>query len=183
MYLLLHICCGVCLGGPFESLRNTKVRIQGYFYNPNIHPFAEFMGRMDALRILQEAQGISIRYEEGYGLEDFLRDALPNDEHRCLRCYRMRLRRTAQRAKEMGCDAFSTTLLVSRHQKHELIRQAGTEAAQEFGIPFHYEDWRPLNLKSFEAAKSSAIYRQRYCGCIFSEYEASRRQNDRRIAR
>ena len=172
MRLLLHICCGVCLGGPAEDLRKRGVDVDGYFYNPNIHPFAEFRQRLEAVHRLEGDLGVSIRYEESYGLEEFLREALPNDADRCLRCYRMRMRRAARMAKETGCEAFSTTLLVSRHQSHEQIRKAGEEAGEELGVGFFYQDWRPLNYRSFEVAKKSGIYRQRYCGCIFSEYEA-----------
>jgi hypothetical protein len=183
MNLLLHICCGVCLGGPLEDLTRRGVRVQGHFCNPNIHPYAEFKQRMEALRGLAQGMGVPVRYDEGYGLEDFLREVMPNDAGRCERCYRMRLRRTAQAAKETGCDAFSTTLLVSRHQRHEIIRRVGEEIQKESGLAFEYQDWRPLNPKSHEAARNAGIYRQRYCGCIFSEYEALKQQENRRTAR
>ena len=183
MNLLLHICCGVCLSAPLEDLRERGVGVQGYFYNPNIHPYAEFKQRMEALRGLSVELGVPVRYEEAYGLEEFLREVMPNDGDRCERCYRLRLRRTAQVAKETGCDSFSTTLLVSRHQKHDVIRRVGEEAQKEFGVLFQYQDWRPLSFRSFEAAKKAGIYRQRYCGCIFSEYEALRQQENKRTAR
>ena len=86
-------------------------------------------------------------------------------------------------AKETGCDSFSTTLLVSRHQKHDVIRRVGEEAAKEFGVSFYYQDWRPLNVRSHEVAKTSGIYRQRYCGCIFSDCEALKQEQKRRTAR
>jgi hypothetical protein len=183
MALLLHICCGVCLGGPLEDLVKRGVRVQGYFYNPNIHPYAEFRQRLDALKSLSRRLGVPVRYEEVYGLQEFACAAMPNDKDRCERCYRLRLRRTAQVAKETGCDSFSTTLLVSRHQKHDLIRRVGEEAAKELGVSFYYQDWRPLSLHSHEVAKDSGIYRQRYCGCIFSDHEALKQEQTRRTAR
>ncbi len=176
MKLLLHVCCGVCLGGPLEDLARRGMTVRGYFYNPNIHPFSEFRRRLEALQSIAAKHGLDVLYDERYGLEDFLREVLPNDPDRCLRCYRMRLRRTARMAKESRYDAFSTTLLVSRHQKHELIRQAGLEAEKEFGVSFFYEDWRPVNFRSLEAARDAGIYRQRYCACIFSEYENAKRK-------
>jgi len=183
MHLLLHICCGVCLGGPLEDLVKRGARVEGFFYNPNIHPYAEFKQRMEAVRTVAQSARLQVRYEESYGLEDFLREVMPNDERRCERCYRLRLRRTAQAARETGCDAFSTTLLVSRHQKHDLLRLIGEEMQKEFGVAFHYLDWRPLNLRAHEIAKKAGIYRQRYCGCIFSEYEALKQQENKRTAR
>lgn len=174
MNLLLHICCGICLGGPLQELRRHGIQTQGYFYNPNIFPFAEFKRRVEALRTVAQANNMPLYYEERYGLEDFLREAMPNDARRCFRCYLMRLRATARKARAIGCDAFSTTLLVSRHQKHDWIREAGQQAAAENGIAFHYDDWRPLNTRSYEIAKSLGIYRQRYCGCAFSQSEVTR---------
>ena len=105
MHLLLHICCGVCLGGPLEDLVKRGARVEGFFYNPNIHPYAEFKQRMEAVRTVAQSARLQVRYEESYGLEDFLREVMPNDERRCERCYRLRLRRTAQAARETGCDA------------------------------------------------------------------------------
>jgi predicted adenine nucleotide alpha hydrolase (AANH) superfamily ATPase len=178
--LLLHVCCGVCIGGPLDALQARGAEVVGYFFNPNIQPEEEFRKRLEALRKFQAARGLEIVYDEGYDADRYVESVLPNDENRCLRCYRLRLRRTAQTAKKIGCDAFSTTLLVSRHQKHDLVRQAGDEAAAEFGIPFHYEDWRPLGRCSTEAARSAGLYRQKYCGCSFGLAEQLSRQSKRR---
>jgi predicted adenine nucleotide alpha hydrolase (AANH) superfamily ATPase len=72
-------------------------------------------------------------------------------------------------------------LLVSRHQKHDLIRLAGEEAGKEFGVAFYYKDWRPLNARSVELAKKLSLYRQRYCGCLFGQHEQLKRQARKRI--
>lgn len=180
MKLLLHACCGVCIGGPLDALRQKGTEVVGYFFNPNIQPEEEFRKRLQALRRFQAARGLIVQYDEEYDAESYRDSVLPNDENRCLRCYRLRLRRTAQTAKQLGCEAFSTTLLVSRHQKHDLIRQAGEEAAAEFGVPFHYEDWRPLGGHSTEAARGAGLYRQKYCGCSFGLAEQMKQQRNRR---
>jgi len=164
---MLHICCGVCLGGPLEVLQKRGVQVRGHFFNPNIHPAEEFQKRLETVRKIQAVYGLSVTYEDRYDEDKYLEHAMPNDNNRCLRCYLMRLRRTARVAKEAGCEAFSTTLLVSRRQKHDLIRQAGDVAAWEYKIPFHYQDWRPVRLRSIEIAEGLGLYRQKYCGCSF----------------
>jgi len=178
--LLLHICCGVCLGAPLKQLRNSGVDVIGFFYNPNIHPFLEFQKRLRALRIAQEAERLELVCHEDYGLYEFLKAVRPDDVNRCEQCYLLRLRAAALAAKAQGCDAFTTTLLISPHQKHERVRSVGEQVGAETGVRFDYHDWRPLFHESHEQAKKRSLYRQQYCGCIFSEYERFRGADPRR---
>jgi len=171
MKLLLHVCCAECLCGILDELQADKMEVVGFFYNPNIHPLLEFRRRLKAVKVFQQRCGIEIIYDEDYGLWKFLDEVYGKAGDRCERCYRLRLDRTAQKARESGIPSFSTTLLVSRHQKHDLIRKVGEEVAQERGVQFLYRDMRHLADRCATLAKKFGLYRQSYCGCIFSEYE------------
>ena len=169
--LLLHICCAGCLCAPLEELRREKIHVHGYFYNPNIHPLLEFRKRLKAMRIFQESDPIKIDYCEEYGLREYLKGVDYEGNNRCEDCYRLRLRNTANYAKEKGFDAFCSTLLFSKQQDHEKIKEIGEQISEEVGISFEYKDYRHLCECSHEIAKKKMLYRQSYCGCIFSEYE------------
>jgi predicted adenine nucleotide alpha hydrolase (AANH) superfamily ATPase len=106
-------------------------------------------------------------------LEEFLRQVAFREEDRCRHCYRLRLARTAEAAKEGHFDAFTTTLLYSRFQKHELIRSIGDAVAEMQGIPFLYRDFREGWSEGIRISKTLGMYRQRYCGCIYSEKDRS----------
>ncbi len=154
------------------------LEIEGYFYNPNIHPLLEFRRRLKSVKVYESTKGspFPVHYCEDYGLEEFLSTVAHeggkgHPHKRCEDCYHMRLLSTARYAKEHGFDAFSTALLFSTHQKHELVKEAGQEASSLVGIPFYYMDYRHLYEKSHAMAKKRCLYLQSYCGCIFSEYE------------
>ena len=175
MRTLIHICCAPCLIAPLESLRAEGIASAGFFYNPNIHPFLEFRRRIKALRVFLEADDLPVEIDAEYGLDLFVREAYdPNRRTRCENCYSLRLHRTAVKAREEGFDNFTTTLLVSPHQDHDLVRETGLRAAEEAGINFLYRDFRPLDERSHELARRRMLYRQSYCGCCFSEYERYR---------
>jgi predicted adenine nucleotide alpha hydrolase (AANH) superfamily ATPase len=110
---------------------------------------------------------------DGYGLNRYLRAIGGNTEPatRCPVCYEMRLEETAKKAAELGMSAFSTTLLYSKYQRHELIRNMGEDIARKYGLEFFYEDFREGWKQGIEEAVSIGIYRQPYCGCVFSEAE------------
>jgi len=178
MPILLHVCCAECLLGPLDALRQRG--FVGLFYNPNIHPLIEFRRRLKAVKVLAEQLRVEVVCDEAYGLWDFLErvDWHRQDEDgrraRCRGCYRLRLQRTAELAAERNLDAFSTTLLVSRHQMHDAVRQVGEEVARETGVPFAYHDWRHLADHGHDEARRRSLYRQQYCGCVFSEHERYR---------
>lgn len=142
-----------------------------FFYNPNIQPLLEFRRRAKSVQVLADHEHLDAHLDLAYDPKAFLR-AVPWDRpERCLACYRLRMAETARAAAERGCTAITTTLLVSVHQDHEAVRAAGEREAAAWGLAFHYEDWRPLAEYGRREAKRRSLYRQQYCGCIFSEQE------------
>jgi len=171
MNILLHVCCGPCTAYPLQVLRAEGHQVRGFFYNPNIHPFREFCRRIAALEELCSRHDFLVDYEREYGLKEYLRRVVYQEERRCLLCYRMRLTETVRKAKELGADAFSTTLLYSRYQQHEAIRELAGQLAEEYDIAFYYRDFREGWQEGIDMAVAMGIYRQPYCGCIYSEQE------------
>ena len=171
MRILLHACCGPCFIVPWEALTAEGHEAVGFFYNPNIHPLIEFRRRLKAMKVLQERLPARVVYDEQYGLRSYLETVRWGGDQRCGDCYRMRLRRTAIEACRRGFDAFSTTLLVSAHQAHDLVRRIGEEEAREHDVAFHYADWREHARETHDRAQAMRLYLQQYCGCIFSERE------------
>ena len=174
MKIILHACCAPCSVKSVESLRDEGIRPVLFWHNPNIHPFTEYKNRQDGLILYSQSEKVEAVWDEGaYGLRTFL-SALGADiamGARCEKCYRMRLEATARYASENAFDGFSTTLLISPYQKHERIRELGEMISEECGIPFVYRDFRPLFRAGQRAAAEMGLYRQKYCGCIFSEEE------------
>lgn len=175
MKLLLHICCGPCACYPLAVLQEQGVAVRGFFYNPNIHPYREFQRRLEALEQLAARRQLEVDYQREYGLRHYLQQVVFHEEERCRICYTMRLQAAASQAAKQGADAFSSTLLYSRYQQHELIRQLGEEAGAKEGVAFHYQDFRRGWQKGIELSKEWELYRQPYCGCIYSEEERYRR--------
>jgi len=169
--ILLHICCANCAIYPLERMEEKGEQVVGYFFNPNIHPYQEYQKRLDALKKYSESVGLKVIYRDEYLLEEFLRNVSHRVEERCQYCYSSRLEATAREAKDGGFDQFSTTLLQSAHQNHALIKETGERVAQEVGIPFYYEDFRQGWKRGVEVSKTMGLYRQQYCGCIYSEKE------------
>ena len=169
--ILLHTCCGPCLIAPLQQLRARDWSVHGFFYNPNIQPYQEFERRLEALRWLSQKEGMELIIREDYALEEFVRQTAFRESQRCIYCYSVRLEAAARLAKKSRFDAFTTTLLYSKLQKHELIRLIAEEAARRFGIAFYYQDFREQWKAGQETARRLGIYRQQYCGCIYSEKE------------
>jgi epoxyqueuosine reductase len=170
--LLLHTCCAPCLIAPLHHLRSEKEwEITIYWFNPNIHPLTEYRRRLDTLLAFAESTELPLILNDDYALENFLAAVAANPEQRCAHCYETRLRSVAQTARIQGFNAFSSTLLYSRYQNHDLIRTTGERIAEELGIPFYYRDFRPLWGEGIERSKAAGMYRQPYCGCIYSEKE------------
>jgi len=168
--LLVHVCCAACLAAVLQRVRAAG-RPTALFHNPNIHPLLEFRRRLKAVRALADRQRLDLLADDRYDVKAFLR-AVPWDRpERCLACYRLRLQETARVAAEGGFEAITTTLLASTHQDHLAVRRTGEEAARARGLAFHYEDWRPLAAWGHEEAGRLSLYRQQYCGCLFSEEE------------
>jgi len=170
MNVVVHVCCAPCLAGTIDVFA-TLGDVFAYFYNPNIHPLIEFRKRLKALEVFAEREKFEFQAEREYGLFRFLSMVPPDGAGRCPLCYRERLGRTARLAAERGADAFTTTMLCSTHQDHDAIRCAGEQAASEHGVEFIYRDLRDRARVGLDRAKKLSLYRQQYCGCIFSEYE------------
>jgi predicted adenine nucleotide alpha hydrolase (AANH) superfamily ATPase len=171
MRVLLHVCCAPCLIYPLKVLRGEGSLVDGFFYNPNIHPYTEFKKRMDAVDEYAKKEGMKVASEVGYDMEAFLRGVVERDGERHAFCYEMRLRKTAQAAKDSGYDAFTSTLLYSKYQDHGLIVQVANVVASDIDIPFLYRDFRDGWREGQELSREMGIYRQKYCGCIYSEKE------------
>ncbi len=171
MKILLHSCCGPCAISPLSELQKAGHEVYAYFYNPNIHPYTEFIKRLDTFTQYVENKGVPSIINDEYELEEFLRRVSFREGNRCSVCYDMRLRKAAQVARKGRFDAFTTTLLVSPMQKHDLIREIGTAIGNEQGIAFYYQDFRPGYRDSVIISKEEEMYRQQYCGCIYSEKE------------
>jgi len=177
MKILLHICCANCGIYPFEQIREKGHEVVGYFFNPNIHPYQEYQKRLEALKQYSEKTGLEVVYRDEYLLEEFLRNVSQRPEERCRYCYSVRLEATAREAKQRGFNQFSTTLLQSTHQKHQLIKETGERIAKEVGIPFYYEDFRQGWKRGVEVSRAMGLYRQQYCGCVYSEKERFAKSN------
>lgn len=169
MRTLLHICCGPCAIYPVDLLREQGHQLTGYFCNPNIHPYTEWLKRRETLAGYAARVDLPTIFDEDYDLEEFLRSVVHREVHRCSFCYGLRLRRAAAVARRGNFDAFSTTLLVSPYQKHELIREIGVAVGEEYGIPFNYVDFRSGFKDATAKSRELQMYRQQYCGCIYSE--------------
>lgn len=169
--LLLHTCCGPCAIYPLKALRKEGFEVMGFFYRHNIHPYTECMKRENALRDFAEREGMRVIHQEGYDLEGFLRSVVFREADRCAYCYHDRLKSVALLARRGKFDCFSSTLLYSKFQNHELIRSIGESLGRELSIPFFYADFREGWKEGIVASKELGLYRQQYCGCIFSEKE------------
>lgn len=171
MKLLLHVCCAPCSTYTLSHLREKDIDVSGYFYNPNIHPFREFRKRLASLRDFAKLENFPIELDTEYGLTEYLRKVVFHEKERCMICYDMRLEKTAQQAAKSGADAFSSTLLYSRYQNHKAIIKIGNKMADKYGVEFYYDDFRIGWQDGIDKAIAMDLYRQPYCGCIYSEQE------------
>ncbi len=171
MKILLHICCGPCATYPFEILEGEEHQVDGYFYNPNIHPSTEYLRRRQAVEKLAEATSRKVIFCPRYDFEEFFRRIAGREGERCRSCYRLRLEETARAAVEGGYDGFTTTILISKHQDHQLAREVSQAAAAASGTRFLYRDFRDGWKRHWELTERHGLYKQQYCGCLYSEYE------------
>lgn len=171
--LLLHVCCGPCSIMPIKTLIQADFETIGYFNNPNIQPLAEYLRRVEAAKQCAQQLNIELRLENNWDIAAWLKKQLPDSRSpdRCLWCCASRLKATALKAKELEIPFFSTSLLYSRYQPHEHIKKTGEELAREYGLNFVYQDFREFWQAGIDISKEWEIYRQPYCGCIFSEAE------------
>ena len=173
MRLLLHACCGPCSMYPQEVLQGKDIDYDMLWFNPNIHPAFEFDRRLQNLRLAAEHYSVAL-HEEGQCMEDYWLSGEYKDRYpsRCLMCYDMRMDMAAKYAAEHGFDSFSTSLLVSPYQQHEKIIEICKEKSGKYGVEFYYYDFREGFRKGQQMARDIGLYRQKFCGCIFSLNES-----------
>ena len=174
--VLLHCCCAPCSISCIEPLRAEGIEPVGFWYNHNIHPFKEYEARRDCLIEYAKKVGMELKIKEFYGLRDFVCNVCDNIDSRCTYCYEKRLEETAKFASENGYEYFTTTLLASLYQQHELTAEAGRRYAEKYGVKFLYRDFRPNFRDGNKTAREEGLYMQKYCGCIFSEEDRYQKQ-------
>lgn len=157
---------------PIDELRKEGHVIAGFFYNPNVHPYSEYLKRKDAIE--QYGKEVDLNINKGeYNVDDYFQHVVYNEKskERCPVCWWLRMLAAAKFAKDNGFDAFTTTLLGSPYQDHEVVKAICEDVAKNCGVKFYYKDFRPGFKEGQERAKAKGIYRQNYCGCLYSEME------------
>ena len=171
MKVALHICCGVCAVGAVERLRSEGHEVYGFFFNPNIHPFAEYEKRLEAARRVSGEMSFPLevgRYDSGHWMRETMlfRDD-PEGGRRCLVCYAIRLEETVRYMERIRADAFTTTLSISPHKSFEMVTRVGGEVGKDRFLAVDFKK-RDGFKRSVDGAKEWGLYRQDYCGCIYS---------------
>lgn len=166
-----------------DTLRKEGIEPVSFWYNPNIHPFREYQKRKRTLIDYAESIDMKLVIVNEYGLREFIDRIHPDYDRRCAKCYDMRLMFTAEYARDNGYDAFTSTLFISPYQKHELMKEIAEKAAERFGVTFLYRDFRPYFEEGQEKAKELGLYRQGFCGCIFSEEESYSKKRKKELYR
>lgn len=172
--LLLHACCGPCAITPILRFLDEGRDVTLWFMNPNIHPLQEYLRRREGVYEVAQKLGVALIFDDvAWNLSEWLGAQLPRAEspERCRWCCVDRLTKTRQKARALGFAAFSTTLLYSIYQPHEIIAQAGKRLAEQEGPAFLYRDFRITWREGANLSREWNIYRQPYCGCLFSERE------------
>lgn len=180
--LLLHACCAPCSSHTLLLLEKY-FNITLYFCNPNIAPESEFMYRLDELKRLVCETGLNTNViEEPYNPEVFYRLAkglenLPERSERCQKCISHRLEMAGQKAKDLKCNYFTTTLTISPHKDCTFINERGAEISREYGVEYLYSDFKKHDgyKHSIELSRQYNLYRQNYCGCIYSRINSEKR--------
>ena len=169
--VLVHCCCVHCAAYTIDYWRQQGYEVSVLWYNPNIHPYMEHQHRLEAMKSLAKEVNLPLIITEGYDVIDYFRQVVGHESQRCQYCFRLRLLKTAETANQKGFSAFTTSLLISPHQKHDLLREIGNKISEEKGIDFLYVDLRKRYSDSRHMTKGLDLYRQQYCGCVYSEWE------------
>ena len=174
----MHTCCAPCSVYCIEKLREEGIEPTVYWYNPNIHPYTEYVARRACLKEYTNRINVKAIFEDEYGLDGFCKNVVDNLNARCVNyCYPVRLRKTFEYAKANGYDTVTTTLLYSIYQKHDFIKKLMEDLSKEFDIDFLYIDFRKGFWIGHEKAIEQGLYMQKYCGCIFSEEDRYNNRN------
>jgi len=155
---------------PLKELYQEQFFPNIFWENPNIQPYTEYRLRRDSLREFTAAENLLLLEGSDYNITDWLPPA-QEASNRCEFCLRQRLQATALRAVEEKIDIFTTTMLYSQYLDHTFIKTEGELIAARMEIQFWYRDWRPSFQEGQKQARQQGLYRQKYCGCIFSEEE------------
>ncbi len=174
--LLLHACCAPCSSHTLTYI-SRYFDITLYFCNPNIAPEAEYVFRLAELTRLVRELGMQIPIiEEPYDPAPFYElakglETLPERGERCRRCIEYRLRMAGEKARTLGLDLFTTTLTISPHKDAQFINECGGRISQECGVEYMYSDFKKHDgyKHSIELSHKYDLYRQDYCGCIYSK--------------
>jgi len=171
--ILLHVCCGTCALYPYFKLKKD-FDITFFYYNPNIYPKKEYIRRLDDVKMISKKCSIPL-VNGKYEIRKWLRSTKdlreePEGGKRCDLCFRIRLNKTAETAKNLGFDLFGTTLTISPHKNHDIINSIGAELSASHGIDFYQSNLKKNDgfKKTMELSKKMRLYRQNYCGCIYS---------------
>jgi predicted adenine nucleotide alpha hydrolase (AANH) superfamily ATPase len=167
--VLVHICCAPCFVAPWHHLQEEGFAVHGFWFNHNIHPYTEYRKRLETLQEFAQQQNVPLIVKDEYPLEMFLRNAAFRESDRCRSCYYERLKYAAIIAAKGKFDYFTTTLLYSKFQNHAMIRQVGEALGKQYGVSFLYRDFREYWKEGIARSKELEMYRQQYCGCIYSE--------------
>jgi predicted adenine nucleotide alpha hydrolase (AANH) superfamily ATPase len=167
--LLLHICCAPCTIVPLKFFREKQLSVRGLFYNPNIQPEGEYKIRKSVLESLACLEDLVVEYSDYDQSEHLNYVGMFEPSERCRACYRLRLEYTAKTAVKMKCKSFSTTLLISPHQHHTLLKQIGERIGNLYSIEFIYEDFRPYFSDAQKISREREYYIQNHCGCLKSK--------------
>ena len=204
MRVLVHICCGPCGITVLQRLLDAGHEPCALFFNPNIHPLAEYMRRREGAQQAAERLGVVMvmadslpeneqDWNDAWRAEDssalfspgmknaalppaanpvpWLRAVAGKERDRCVFCWRIRLQKCADLALAGNFEGFTSSLLYSRYQDHDAIRALGEAMAAQSGLGFVYQDFRTSWQEGIALSKEWGIYRQQYCGCLFSEYD------------
>jgi predicted adenine nucleotide alpha hydrolase (AANH) superfamily ATPase len=169
--VLIHCCCAHCAAYPVQHWREQGYEVSALWYNPNIHPYLEHRRRLEAMQSLAADLELPLEIIPGYDMPEYFQRVAGREDERCRYCYELRLAATAAAARTGGFDCFTSTLLISHHQPHELIQEVGERLAGESGGTFLYADLRKRYSDSRRITKPMELYRQQYCGCVYSEFE------------
>ncbi len=171
--ILIHACCGICSGYPISLLKEMGYSPVVYFCNPNIDTEDEFNKRLEAQKIVCMYHWVDLVVDD-YNHEEYLQkikglEKAPERGARCVECIRLRLQKTAQKARELGIKQFTTSLPISPHKNFEMISELGNELAGD--LEFVAIDFKKKDgfLKTNKLSKELGIYRQNYCGCEFAK--------------
>lgn len=181
--LLLQCCCAPCSSYVLEYL-SEHFDITLFFYNPNMSSDAEYDKRAKELvRLVGEMGLVGCKIQiEPYNPQEFFeiakgKEMLAEGGERCFACYRLRLEKTAKKAKEENFDYFCTTLSISPHKRADKLNEIGGELSEIFGVKYLYSDFKKNNgyIRSIELSRKFDLYRQNFCGCVYSKKQSESR--------